>query len=232
MHNERIARLMKALAAKTVANGCTEAEAISAFESLSKLQEEYNTSFNPNTYDEETGFRPYQGAHERSFPVLYAIDAAASVRHVVDLDHNAVLFFGSHHDCEYACYLFAIVNNSMVSSYNKFLMTREYGLARKAKVTEEFIRLSFYAGVVQRLSNRIFAMVSKPVVSSTGRELVVIKASKAQEFMESLGIESHSVSTDVALDAECMAAGEAAGDMVALNRGINGTKPEPLRLVG
>jgi hypothetical protein len=230
MLNAKIARQMKALAAKTVANGCTEAEAANAFEMLSRLQEEYNATLDANTYDEETGFRPYVGAHERSFPVLYAIDAATSTRHLVDEDNGAVLFFGSHHDCEYACYLFAIVNNAMVSSYNKFIMTREYGLARKANVTEPFIRSSFYAGVVQRLSNRIFAMVAKPTVVSTGTDLVLVKSSKVEEFLQGLGIETTAVSTDVALDADIMEAGEVAGNIIPLNRGI-GTNGPALRLV-
>lgn len=220
---EQIAKRMRALAAMTVQNGCTEAEALSAMEKLTAMQSEYDVTLDPHNMDNEgMGFAFYPHCDPRIYAVVNAIGTLTTTKLFVVQEEQTVIVTGTRHDCEYASYLLAICNNAAVSSYTKFIGTPTYNALRKEKKTEEAIRDAFYYGIAERMAIHLMMMVPKDdTLKSTGTDLVVLtKQNNAKAYAEAAGLESKEVSTEVALDPEAHAAGQEAGDKVAFNRGI------------
>jgi len=231
-----LSKRMKALAAKTVENGCSEQEALAAFEMLSKMQEKYNLSLNEATLRAEGGaYIVYNGQYnEASLMAISGIKELTNTAYVVDVDNKAVLFFGTAHDCEYASYLFAIVNSSLGRSYNNFIPSKEYAVLRKKKITEAHIRYSFYIGVAERLCYRLLEMAKgiNNTLSTTGKEIVVIKETINKQMMERLGIKTQSVSKDLSFNALAHDKGMEAGGKIPLAKGVKADDKTPLLLEG
>ena len=224
---ESIAAKMKALAAKTIANGCTEAEANIAFEMLQKLQTKYNMTLNEaEIRGEGVAFITFLKPLQMALFTLPGIKTLADVSPVYDESSNAVLFFGNKHDIEYAHYLFAIVNGALIREWNNFILTKEYSSLRKSKHNSDYIKSSFHAGIGQRLLNRLLTMAkeNETISMSNGKELVILKESMQKEAMGRVGIETMEISKEIKANAMAYNEGDKAGAKISLSRGISTSK--------
>lgn len=219
---DRIAARIRALLAKTVENGCTEEEAVSAAVKAAEMLARYNL-----TVDEvqirESKFRKHSSDHrdivgERSWIVADAIAFMVECRYWRS-PHGVhpvkITFFGFDHEVEIAQYLMAICMRALEDGVAKTNLRN--GLLRptirRSKAT------AFVDGMVRRLAERIREL--KPA-KPTGKGLIVLKQELIDTEMERQGLKTAKMSGRGArdFDDEFMR-GQRAGDHVNLNRGLS-----------
>lgn len=217
---EKIAARIRALMAKTLENGCTEAEAVAAAELAAKLLGQYNM-----TLDEvemrASPFKRHQEAHddpvgERLWRIASAISKLTNVNYwtsrpgVRPIEIN---FFGFAHEVLIAEYLLEICRRAMRTEMQR--LERAAALFRPAVRRMKVI--TFLDGMAQRLYERILALVPpKP----TGTGLVVLKQALIDAAMPVKTDQRSRLGgrdTDVGY-----LHGYIAGGKVALNQGLGG----------
>jgi Protein of unknown function (DUF2786) len=228
---DKISARIRALRAKTVENGCTEAEAIAAAEKVAKLLADYDL-----TVDEaemrQTPFsrhdeKHYDAVGERLGRVAAAISeltGATWFRSQNGVHPIEITFFGFAHEVDVARYLLEICARAMRRACSD--LDRANALLRPAR--RRMIVVPFLDGMADRLHVRIKALIPpKP----TGKGLVVlrdqlVKAALADAGIEITDIKGRSSRRDDAAYRE----GQRAGDGVALNRGLGGGPTNGVRL--
>ncbi|PAL23568.1 DUF2786 domain-containing protein [Sphingopyxis sp. GW247-27LB] len=211
---------IRALAAKTVENGCTEAEALAAAEALARLLAKYNM-----TLDEaEMRASPFTEHRERhDDPVgeqLWKIGEAVATLTGAQSWANrpgeipSVSFFGFDHEVEVAKYMLEICAAAM----------------RRAAPSPSYVGIwtpqarrrvrPFLDGMSDRLASRIRAM--KPT-APTGKGLIVLHDALVKQAMEDAGHRLRNGRARGSRDLDRgYRDGVAAGDRVSLNRGLRG----------
>jgi hypothetical protein len=172
---------IKALAEKTISNGCTEAEAMAAAEMVGRLLERYALSMEKIDVREARCVQvevPIGGKRWR--PIDGCITTVARFCDCkVWVSRDAVIpsyvFFDFDTDTALACYLFNIIDCAMAAALMAFRATRPrlsgIGLRRASK--------SFQQGMAARVADRLdelhCARDATVAASSTGTALVVVK---------------------------------------------------------
>lgn len=217
----KIAARIRALLAKTVENGCTEDEAISAAAKAAEMLARYQL-----TLDEvemrETPFERHSERHddavgERLWKVAAAISdltGATYWQSSAGVWPIEIHFFGFNHEVEVARYLLEICARAMRQSQGR--VERENALLRPAP--RRRIVLPFLDGMADRLRARILALVPpKP----TGTGLVVLRDQLVKAAMVEAGIHLQDRRMRESHDHEAAYAdGLRAADSVTLNRGV------------
>lgn len=218
---EKIAGRIRALAAKTVENGCTEGEAIAAAAMLAKLLAQYNM-----TLDEaELAANPFARHTERhEDPVgdrLWKVaDASAYLTgarfwtSAAGVWPREINFFGFDHEVEVARYMLEICAGAMRREHQR-LKDERYPRVLKRAVEQPFLD-----GMADRLRQRIRDL--KPP-EPTGKGLVVLRGALIDKAMNERGIalRDRNMRGSRSLDLAYLD-GVIAGDRVALNRGVRG----------
>lgn len=222
MDRKKIAERIRALRAKTTANGCTEEEAAAAAAMVAKLLERYNMTLD-ETDLRESGFAKER--HEQDDLVGRCIHrVAAAIAHMVDIrywaskagEEPAITFFGFDHEVEIASYLLDICRNAMT--------TQSERLAGELRLLRENVRrrriTSFLDGMADRLAQRIRDLKPAP---PTGTGLVVLRGELIDAELDRLGLELQKKKGRPSRDLdEEYEKGRAAGDRVALDPGVTG----------
>lgn len=220
---DKIAARIRALRAKTVENGCTEAEAIAAAEKLADILREHNMSVDEAEM-RESQFNTHTEQH--TDPVgdrLWKIADAAA--HLTNTQHWTsrpgvfpveITFFGFDHEVEVARYMLEICAGAMRRERRR--IERE----RYPRVVRRSVMLPFLDGMADRLAKRLRDMKPTP---PPGTGLVVLHKTLVEQAMKDLGYETEESRArgSRTLDAAYLD-GLAAGDRVALNRGLRGAE--------
>jgi hypothetical protein len=236
----RVKARIKALTEKTIANGCTEAEAMAAAEMVGRLLERYALSMDAIEIRTARCIqvtvplggrrrRPIDGCVPaiarfcdckvwlaRAAPDPMQQEAAESGRHYV--------FFGFETDTALATYLLAVIERAVNTETATFrqLNPRLQGVRlRRASA-------SFQHGVVARVSDRLDAMhcardATVRAQRSTGTDLIVAKNRVVEEAFGEIDIRLvRMAATGRRVIITAFRAGWAAGDRVNLNRPVPG----------
>jgi len=187
IEREALLRKIRALRSKSVANGCTEAEAAGAAAKLAELIAEHHVS------DDELSLRrDARGCVKDSLRVIrkerpewfacavavstlfkVKVWSSQSLEDVMDLGSldfiQAINFYGFPEDVEASVALIDIIANSVNTEGLAFSKTKAKGLGRGAMA-------SFEMGMTQRLSERILEIHASRQ-APTGRGLIVLKDS-------------------------------------------------------
>lgn len=226
---EKIAARIRALRDKTVANGCTEAEALAASEMLARLLEKYNLTLDEaelraSPFDRFT--RRYSGAvADRLWKIA---DAAAFVTGARYWDAHGsgghgLNFFGFAHEVEVGGYLLEICAAAMQRELHRYEkeICLFVGTKRARLVT------GFLDGMADRLWLRIRAM--KPP-QPPGKGLVVVHDELVNQAMKDMGLQLESGQANRSrFSSAGYRAGLAAGEGVPLNSAV-GCRDIGLRL--
>lgn len=216
-------RRARALKAKTIENGCTEAEALAAAELLAKLLQTYNLDLD----EEELRASPFERRDQvhadevgsRLWVVAVAIAKLTGARwwstppgvHPVRLT-----FFGFAHEADVATYLLEICARAMRTELEK--LRRGLALLRPAR--QQLRIRPFLDGMAQRLRERILRMIPP---APTGTGLVVLRDQLIADAMDRIGISLQDFKARSTRNHEPdYQAGRNAADAVALNRGLQG----------
>jgi hypothetical protein len=233
---EKIKAKIKALAEKTVSNGCTEEEAMAAMQGVGRLLAQYNLTM------EEIDVRssPFKTIHvpinrRRRHPVDGVTMALARL---IDgktwfsprRAGSSYAFFGQEQDLELVEYLFTVIKNAIDTESVKFKESayyREEGEYYPRKT----LYVSFQKGMARRIAERLIEIKAAndaelASAKSTGRALIVLKSQLVeQEYKvveKKLGLRN-TYSYARAPESGAYGIGKVAGDRVNLSRPLTGT---------
>lgn len=231
---------IKALLSKTINNGCTEEEAISAANMAGKLMEQYNINISELDIKNETCitenvFIGKNNSNMRFVSVAisrfcncetwtsreYAknLDGTTDFNARCDLFYN---FFGFPNDVKMAIYLYHLINNAMKYEVAQFKKTDVY--------TGKSSSNSFLMGMANRISARLNEMHNASVDNinkmrgntSSGTSIMIVKDKIVQEQLSQLKFKfKYSRNTCHIKNHYAYQFGLEAGSKINLNRPIN-----------
>jgi len=227
---ESMLRIIRALNQKTVENGCTEAEAMSASAKVGQLLDEYNLSLSEVEVRSESCVQSeIETGRKRNHHVQYCVGAIARFTdtkawHSWKNHSRSYVFFGLKPDVEAAQYL-----------YNVCLAALEYG-AVEACCKGVSQRSSFMLGMASRMSERLSEMKRAKTqyvpVSNDCKAVAVVKQQVIEEQFRGLGIRLGGASSyrPQVNSSDSYYKGKAAGDRVSFNKAVGQTNRS--RLLG
>jgi Protein of unknown function (DUF2786) len=218
---------IKALLAKTTANGATEAEMMSALDKASAMMDAYDIA------DEELQIAKDEAAmlhadppdlkdpHQIKWRLCHGVSEFCGVQIYRSRHETGLKCIGMPCDVQLAMWLLDNLADFVFAELYAHLIGC---LAPKSE--RRVIVRSFTAACCDRITDRLLALVerSKTARTSNGRELVVIKNAAIKAFMKEKGIHlrSCSVGSPSNVNAAAQAAGRAAGDRASFGRPVNG----------
>lgn len=219
---EKLAARIRALRAKTVENGCTEGEAMAAAEKLAQLLADHNMTLDeadlrasPFTRHDHVGVG---AVGLKLWKVASAIAALTNTRTWTGGREapTGITFLGLSHEVDVAAYMLAICERAMRTEASNLMR----GVRHLPQIKQAAKIVPFIDGMADRLARRIREMIPP---APTGTGLVVLRNALIDQEMARQGIELEDGGpARRPLDTAAYRAGVAAGDKVALNRGLHG----------
>jgi hypothetical protein len=224
---------IQAWRAKTVDNGCTEDEALSAAAKVAELLDRYDLSLT----DVELRAAPcerrvYETHRKKRIPLD---DCIGAIAHFCDCrvwrekdaaGESSYVFFGLRPDIEVAHYLTELIDTAVRAELGRFKTSADYGQLRHQE--RHRANASFALGMVASIADKLMAMKAgrDDVNHCTGRGLVVLKTSVVDAEFDKLNMELRTLrSNSRMVSMMAYEAGGAAGVSVAINPGINTVPP-------
>ncbi len=229
---------IRALAAKTVERGCSEAEAMAAAAKVGELLEVYGLSMGEVELREEACVQArlsVQGPGRIALRWLFpSVLRLCECRGWTDGREDLVLY-GLEPDVQMAEYLLRVIEGALAFEEARYRRSPAY---RDNPLPGQAILRSFRYGFADRVAKRLDAMAderqaaaaARQAAAVTGTALVLAKERKVEEGFRGLGIRLRSVtSTATVRDRSAWGDGAAAGGRVGLNRPV-GAGPGTRRL--
>ena len=227
---ENILKIIQALLRKTVQNGCSEAEALSAAKKVSELLGRLSKAISGDEFDEEI-CRQHE-ATERHHEV---VDVADAIAFFCDckfwLSANKIIYFGIPHDVEIATYLTDLCRAAMDAAFRLYLKSPERPHGKHGRS----LRTSYMLAMADRLSRRIeiLAILRKSDLRSEKkdrerrRSADLTKKRIIDKQFEALGIilEFDSRERRYSRNYAAYSAGWDAGGRINISPGIKSSKP-------
>ena len=219
---------IKALRAKTIDNGCTEDEALSAAAKVAELLDRYDLSFT----DVELRAAPcerrtFETYRKKRIPLDDCIGAIALFcdcrvwREKNALGENIYVFFGLRSDIEVAHYLTELVDAAVRADLGRYKTSAAYSKFRHQD--RHLANSSFTLGMVASIGDKLVQMKASrdQVNETTGRGLVVLKTSVVDAEFDKLDLNLKSArSNSRMVSMTAYEAGGEAGASLAINPGI------------
>src|SRR5690349_8243902 len=223
---------IRALAAKTVDRGCSEAEAMAAAAKVGELLDIYGLSMSEVELREEACVQrrlglggPRRVALRWLFPALLRF---CECRGWTDGREDFVLF-GLEPDVQMAEYLLHVISGALAWEEARFRETPAYAARRHQA---QAVLRSFRLGFAERLSKRLDEMTearhaaaearrAENAGTSTSTALVLAKERKLEEGFRGLGVRLRTVYTSATVrDRHAYGRGAEAGGRVGLDRPV------------
>jgi hypothetical protein len=218
---------IKALLAKTTANGATEAEMLSALDKASAMMDAYNiTDADVKVAMDEVAMMHTEAPdvtdpHNIKWCLCYAVSEFCGVKIFRPNRETCLKCIGMPSDVQFAMWLLdTLADFVFVELYAHLIGC----LAPKSE--RKIIIRSFTAACCERIGDRLVALVeqSKAARTNNGKELIVIKDAAIKVFMEAnnIRIRVRCVGGSSTFDGAALAAGHAAGDRASFGRPVSG----------
>jgi len=224
---------IQALRAKTIDNGCTEEEALSAAAKVAELLDRHDLSLT----DVELRTAPcerrtYETYRKKRIPLD---DCIGAIAHFCDCrvwreknaaGENSYVFFGLRSDIEVAHYLAELIDTAVRAELGRFKTSADYGRFRHQQ--RHLANASFALGMVASIADKLLAMKAgrDSVNHGTGRGLVVLKTSVVDAEFGKLDLKLRAQrSTSRMVSMTAYEAGGAAGASLAISPGISEMPP-------
>jgi hypothetical protein len=225
----RVKSRIRALAERTVSNGCTEAEAMAAAEMVGRLLERYALNMEEIDLREARCVQveiPLTGRQRR--PIDGCVPAIArfcdcKVWLARDGAGPRYVFFGFETDTSLAGYLYKVIGRAMAVELEAFR-------ARRAELRGVALRrasTSFQQGMAARLAERLEAMHAEREAGvaaqrQAGTALMLVKHRVVEDAFRETGTRLVSGGQRNLRQDHAFRQGEAAGERVNLNRPVAG----------
>ena len=228
---DKLKARIEALRAKTIDNGCTEDEALSAAAKVAELLDRYDLSLTDVEIREAPcERREYETHRKKRIPLDDCIGAVANFcdcrvwREKNQAGETRYVFFGLRSDIEVANYLTELIDTAVRSELGRYKTTSEY---RQFRHQERYMaNASFALGMVASIADKLTAMKAArdKVNSGSGRALVVLKAAVVDAELEKLDLKLRTVRRPTRMvSTTAYEAGSVAGASLAINPGIRET---------
>jgi hypothetical protein len=218
---------IKALLAKTTANGATEAEMLSALDKASAMMDAYDITDADvrEARDEAATLHAeppdLKDPHNLKWRLSYGVAQFCGVQIYRSSHQTGLKCIGMPSDAQLAMYLLDTLADFVFEELYAHLI----GCLAPQNERRVIIR-SFVEACCSRVNERLLALVerSKAARTSNGRELVVVKDAAIKAFMKDNGIRLRTCSGSVpsTVDAAAQVAGRAAGDRATFGRPVTG----------
>jgi hypothetical protein len=228
---ERLKTRIQALRSKTIANGCTENEALSAAAKVAELLDRHDLSLTDIELRESACEQMvYETHRKKRIPLDDCIGAIAIFcdcrvwREKSPLGENRYVFFGLRADLEVAHYLTEVIDTAVRSELGRYKTSKDY--ARFMHRDRHLANASFALGMVASIAAKLVAMKAArdEVNEGTGRGLVVLKSSIVEDEFGKLDLKLRSTrSASRLVSPSAYDAGGAAGHSLTISPGIGGT---------
>jgi hypothetical protein len=231
---DRLKVRIQALRAKTIDNGCTEDEALSAAAKVAELLDRYDLSLSDvELRAASCERRVYETYRKKRIPID---DCIGAIAHFCDCrvwreknaaGDNSYVFFGLRPDIEVAHYLTELIDAAVRAELGRFKTSVDYGRLRHQD--RHLANASFALGMVSSIAQKLMAMKASrdQVNHSTGRGLVVLKTSVVDAEFDKLDMKLRSARSNRRMvSVMAYEAGGAAGVTLAINPGINEGPPK------
>jgi hypothetical protein len=235
---DKLKTRIQALRAKTIDNGCTEDEALSAAAKVAELLDRYDLSLT----DVEMQAAPcqrlaYETGRKKRIPLDDCIGAVANFcdcrvwREKNQTGAARYVFFGLRSDIAVAHYLTELIDTAVRFELGRYKTTPDYRRFRHKE--RHMANASFALGMVASIADKLTAMkvARDEVNNSTGRDLVVFKTAIVDAELEKLDLNLRNLrSTRRTVSMTAYEAGSTAGASLAVTPGIGeATRPQSVR---
>jgi hypothetical protein len=225
---------IQALRAKTIDNGCTEDEALSAAAKVAELLDRHDLSLTDiDIRKAPCERRTYETYRKKRIPLDDCIGAVANFcdcrvwREKNQAGESRYVFFGLRADIEVAHYLAELIDAAVRSELGRYKTTSEYrGFRHNVR---HLANSSFTMGMVASIADKLTAMKASrdQINQSTGRGLVVLKASIIDAEFDKLDLNLRAArGTGRMVSLTAHEAGGVAGASLAINSAI-GSRLKP-----
>jgi hypothetical protein len=229
VNREKVARIIQALLSKTTENGATEAEAMAAAEKARDLMDRYQIEAGNAGLEEEGAFKvTVKRGHYKTLVLkdrlARAVAEFCDCKVWVMKRQDELHYFGLRSDADFAAWLTATLDQFMINSVQKFILSQPRMEARLRWEAEK----AFVFGACNRINERLVQLTKERrasrQTSGDGRSLVVVKNAIVQREFAKLGMKLRSASGSRAMvkDNGAYGAGRAAGDRASFGRPVNG----------
>jgi len=218
---------IKALLAKTTANGATEAEMLSALDKASAMMDAYDITDADvrEARDEAATLHAeppdLKDPHNLKWRLSYGVAQFCGVQIYRSSHQTGLKCIGMPSDAQLAMYLLDTLADFVFEELYAHLI----GCLAPQNERRVIIR-SFVEACCSRVNERLLALVerSKAARTSNGRDLVVVKDAAIKAFMKDNGIRLRTCSGSApsTVDAAAQVAGRAAGDRATFGRPVTG----------
>ena len=230
---DRLKLRIQALRAKTIANGCTEDEALSAAAKVAELLDRHDLSLTDvELRAASCERRVYETHRKKRIPLD---DCIGAIAHFCDCrvwrEKNAAgessyVFFGLRSDIEVAHYLAELIDGAVRAELGRFKTSVDYVRFRHQQ--RHLANASFALGMVTSIADKLMRMKSgrDSVNHGTGRGLVVLKTSVVDAEFDKLDLNLRAQrSTSRTVSMTAYEAGGAAGAALPISPGISEMPP-------
>jgi Protein of unknown function (DUF2786) len=228
---DKLKTRIQALRAKTIDNGCTEDEALSAAAKVAELLDRYDLSLT----DVEIRTAPcerleYETHRKKRIPLDDCIGAVANFcdcrvwREKQPGGEARYVFFGLRSDIEVAHYLTGLIDGAVRSELGRYKTTAEYRRFRHQE--RHLANASFALGMVASIADKLTAMKAgrDRTNAGSGRALVILKAAIVDAEFSKLDLNLRMQrGASRMVSAIAYGAGGVAGASLTFNRGIRET---------
>ena len=241
--NSIIARI-QALQAKTVTNGCTEAEAMAAATVAARLITEYDVSVTETDIRGEGIERVEMSDGGRSHEVHFAANSIAAFcdcknwrsnyNNSQDEYASTLVFVGTPQDVAMAEWLTGVIKHAMNAEWQKYLQTRPvmHDIYDR-KIHGRSLRAPFMRSMASRVAKRLRELAAERKAAtqaaagvSTANALVEVKAALINSWMADNNVRlGNSRASGYRNNPHASAAGAAAGNGVGFSRPVGGGGP-------
>jgi hypothetical protein len=194
---EGLAQKLRALQNMTVANGCTESEAMVAAAKAAEILERYGFSLEElkvaapeQLCGQDSVHCGMRHTHEAQFVAPQIAEFTNTRSWISRTSWNVqITFFGLKADVEIATYLFTIFRAAMETEWAAYWALHKHLKSHRSHART--VRKSFLMGMAKRLNARLSdlteAAKSGPVLSQS-REIVVLKAEIVEKAFRDLNL--------------------------------------------
>ncbi len=219
---------IQALRAKTIENGCTEDEALSAAAKVAELLDRHDLSLSDVELRQVACERRVYETHRKKRIPLD--DCIGAIAHFCDCrvwrEKNAAgessyVFFGLRSDIEVAHYLAELIDAAVRAELGRYKTSAGYGRFRHQD--RHLANSSFALGMVASIADRLVALKAgrDQVNNATGRGLVVLKTAVVDAEFARLDLNLRNQrSTSRTVSMTAYEAGGAAGAELAISPGV------------
>jgi hypothetical protein len=225
---DRLKTRIQGLRAKTIDNGCTEAEALLAAAKVAELLDRYDLSLTDvELRDAPCERRAYETYRKKRVPLDDCIGAIAKFcdcrvwREKNPAGEARYVYFGLRSDVEVAHYLTELIDGAVRAELGRYKNSAEY---RRFRHQDRHVANgSFTLGMVASIADRLLSMKAErdAVARSSGRDLVVLKTAVVDAELEKLNLNLRTVRRASRMVSQtAYDAGGEAGATTAINPGI------------